>query len=82
MCHKTKGLEAFAKAQRKKPDSAKCYSCIEDQLAQEAIQEEIYESDDRSRAFAPIQTSDGANPDVWTESTETEPSEVVSTFRT
>ncbi|KAJ9664883.1 hypothetical protein H2201_004935 [Coniosporium apollinis] len=35
MCGKDKGLEAFAKQQRRRPDHAKCWDCMNEQLALE-----------------------------------------------
>lgn len=92
MCHKTKGLEEFAKSQRKKPDSAvstntqlagallicsqKCYACVDDQLAQDAVEDEAYE--EPHKAFIPVEHSAGNYPEYWTSSTLTNPSEAVS----
>ncbi|KAL1647349.1 hypothetical protein SLS58_002677 [Diplodia intermedia] len=39
MCGKVKGLDEFAKAQRKNPDHAKCNLCMKEQLAFEAIED-------------------------------------------
>ncbi|KAB2579684.1 Meiotic chromosome segregation protein [Lasiodiplodia theobromae] len=39
MCGKDKGLEEFAKAQRKKPDHAKCNGCMKEQLEFEAVED-------------------------------------------
>ncbi|KAF2634989.1 hypothetical protein P280DRAFT_474087 [Massarina eburnea CBS 473.64] len=67
-CRRTKGLEDFAKSQRKKPDSAKCFDCVNDQLDQDAINEDVYESDDRSKLFAPSETARGyGNISVFSE---------------
>ncbi|OCK73768.1 hypothetical protein K432DRAFT_398622 [Lepidopterella palustris CBS 459.81] len=42
MCHKTKGLDEFAKAQRSKPDNAKCMDCMQKQLELEPVDEAKY----------------------------------------
>ncbi|KAL0258855.1 hypothetical protein SLS55_006359 [Diplodia seriata] len=39
MCGKVKGLDDFAKAQRKNPDKAKCNPCMKEQLEFEAIED-------------------------------------------
>ncbi|KAF2872924.1 Stc1 domain-containing protein [Massariosphaeria phaeospora] len=69
MCHKTKGLEDFAKSQKKKPDSAKCFECVDEQLDREPIEEERYE--DPREAFRPLEDSASATeyPDYWAPST-------------
>ena len=80
MCHKTKGLEDFAKVQRKKPDDAvrisfpshraaltqhqTCYACIEIQVTREPVNEERY--NDPNKAFIEMESSGGSYPDYWT----------------
>ncbi|KAF2263439.1 hypothetical protein CC78DRAFT_617697 [Lojkania enalia] len=63
MCHKTKGLEEFAKVQRAKPDNAKCMACVEDQLALDAVEHDKYE--DGRKAFEQVDSSGGVYPDYW-----------------
>jgi hypothetical protein len=63
MCGKTKGLEEFAKSQRAKPDTAKCFKCIEMQLADEPMNEEKYEQPDT--AFVAPDHSKGIYPEYW-----------------
>ncbi|UPX16030.1 UV-damaged DNA-binding protein rad7 [Ascochyta rabiei] len=64
MCHETKGLEAFAKAQRKKPDDATCYACVDIQVKREAVNERRYE--DPTLAFINTDSSSGVFPDYFT----------------
>ncbi|KAJ8116054.1 hypothetical protein OPT61_g2445 [Boeremia exigua] len=64
MCHKTKGLEDFAKTQRKNPDNARCWNCTESQVSREAVNERDYV--DPNRAFLRTEGSDGRYPDYWT----------------
>ncbi|KAF1963208.1 hypothetical protein CC80DRAFT_107893 [Byssothecium circinans] len=69
-CGKTKGLEEFAKSQRRKPDSAKCYKCTDEQLDQDAVRQEVYESDDRTKRFEPGQNATGYTiASVWGDTT-------------
>ena len=74
MCGKTKGLEEFAKSQRAKPDTAKCFKCVEAQLADEAVDEDRYIEPDR--AFVPPDHSQGQFPEYWSAAT----SETSSTY--
>jgi DNA repair protein RAD7 len=67
MCGKTKGLEDFAKSQRSKPDTAKCFKCIEAQLADEAFDVDRYEDPDK--AFVPPDHSQGRVPEYWSAAT-------------
>ncbi|KAF1929173.1 uncharacterized protein M421DRAFT_133129 [Didymella exigua CBS 183.55] len=62
-CHKTKGLEDFAKVQRRKPDNAQCYACTDIQLARLPVNEERY--DDPSKAFINTESSSGRMPEYW-----------------
>lgn len=63
MCGKTKGLEEFAKSQRRNPDTAKCYQCVEMILAQDAIEEDKYEDPDK--AFVTPNHSNGTHPEYF-----------------
>jgi DNA repair protein RAD7 len=63
MCGKTKGLDEFAKSQRAKPDTAKCYKCIEIQLADAPVDEEKYEQPET--AFMAPDHSKGVYPEYW-----------------
>ncbi|KAF2689110.1 hypothetical protein K458DRAFT_383773 [Lentithecium fluviatile CBS 122367] len=65
MCNKTKGLEDFAKSQRAKLSDAECYACVEARLAQDAVNEEVYDGDDPSKAFTPTESVSGNFPSVW-----------------
>jgi hypothetical protein len=67
MCGKTKGLEDFAKSQRRNPDTAKCFKCVEAQLANEAFDEEKYEDPDK--AFAAPDHSNGQYPEYFSAAT-------------
>jgi DNA repair protein RAD7 len=67
MCGKTKGLEDFAKSQRSKPDTAKCFKCVEAQLADEAFNEDRYE--DLEKAFITPDHSKGQYPEYWSAAT-------------
>ncbi|KAF3008635.1 hypothetical protein E8E13_008478 [Curvularia kusanoi] len=62
-CHKTKGLEDFAKSQRKVLDTAMCYNCMEAQVSREAINEDIYWKDDKQ--FIREEMSNGGWPEYW-----------------
>jgi DNA repair protein RAD7 len=80
MCHKTKGITEFAKSQKSKPDTAvritllngllilmsrqKCYTCIDDQLAREAVDGDRYEGDHK-RLFVTPDSHNGYTPDYW-----------------
>ena len=90
MCHKTKGLEEFAKCQRK-PDTAvwrslpivlsqlticqKCYKCTEDQVTHEPVNDDHYERTDG--AFVTPDHSGGHVPDYWTSASSTTGSSAV-----
>ncbi|KAF9698346.1 hypothetical protein EKO04_003645 [Ascochyta lentis] len=63
MCHETKGLEAYAKVQRRKPDDATCYDCVDIQVKREAVCEATYE--DPTRAFIKTDSSSGNLPDYF-----------------
>jgi hypothetical protein len=63
MCSKTKGLEDFAKSQRAKPDTARCFKCVDDQLNDTPVNEEMYEQPDA--AFLPPDHSKGRYPEYW-----------------
>ncbi|EUC43316.1 hypothetical protein COCMIDRAFT_38734 [Bipolaris oryzae ATCC 44560] len=67
MCGKTKGLEDFAKSQRRNPDTAKCFACVEGQLANEAFNEDKYEDPDK--AFVPPDHSNGQYPEYFAAAT-------------
>lgn len=67
MCGKTKGLDDFAAVQRKKPDTAKCFACTEDQVKDKPIMEDNY--DDPTRAFVTPDHSDGNFPEYWSSAT-------------
>lgn len=67
MCGKTKGLESFAKSQRRNPDTAKCFACVEGQLANEAFDEDKYEDPDK--AFVTPDHSNGQYPEYFTAAT-------------
>lgn len=67
MCGKTKGLEDFAKSQRCKPDTAKCFKCVEQQLADEAFNEDRYE--DLDKAFVTPDHSNGQYPEYFSAAT-------------
>ncbi|KAJ4994413.1 hypothetical protein SVAN01_00242 [Stagonosporopsis vannaccii] len=67
MCHKTKGLEGFAKSQRNNTEEARCYACTDIQLAREPVDEATYE--DPNRAFVRTESSDGNYPDYFASST-------------
>ncbi|KAF1829910.1 hypothetical protein BDW02DRAFT_592267 [Decorospora gaudefroyi] len=69
MCGKTKGVEQFAKSQRSKPDTAKCFKCVEIQLADEPVNDEIYERPDA--AFITPDHSNGNMPEYWSSATST-----------
>ncbi|KAF1940690.1 hypothetical protein EJ02DRAFT_349496 [Clathrospora elynae] len=69
MCGKTQGLESFAKSQRNKPDTAKCFKCVEEQLSVNAIDEEKYE--DGQKAFLPPEHSNGHFPEYFSSATST-----------
>ncbi|KAI1568401.1 Stc1 domain containing protein [Pyrenophora tritici-repentis] len=62
MCGKTKGIDSFARTQRRKTDTAKCFVCIERQLADNAYEEGKYE--DLSNAFTPDH-SNGHAPEYF-----------------
>ncbi|KAH6618575.1 Stc1 domain-containing protein [Boeremia exigua] len=66
MCHKTKGLEEFAKTQRKNTDSARCYDCTSIQLEREPVEEQTY--DDPRKAFTRQESSSGNYPDYFNSS--------------
>jgi hypothetical protein len=63
MCNKTKGLEAFAKSQRAKPDTARCFKCVDDQLNDTPVNEEMYEQPEN--AFLAPDHSKGVYPEYW-----------------
>jgi DNA repair protein RAD7 len=67
MCGKTKGLEAFAKSQRSKPDTAKCFKCVEVQLADDAFDEDRYV--DVEKAFLPADHFNGHYPEYFSSAT-------------
>jgi DNA repair protein RAD7 len=67
MCGKTKGLEEFAKSQRSKPDTAKCFKCVEAQLADEPFNEDRYE--DLEKAFITPDHSNGQYPKYFSSAT-------------
>lgn len=67
MCGKTKGLEDFAKSQRRNPDTAKCFACVEGQLANEAFDEDKYEDPDK--AFITPDHSNGQYPEYFSAAT-------------
>ncbi|KAF2629826.1 hypothetical protein BU25DRAFT_364158 [Macroventuria anomochaeta] len=69
MCHKTKGLEGYAKVQRKKPDDATCYDCMEIQVSREPVDEVRYE--DPTKAFITTESSGGSYPDYWSSASST-----------
>jgi DNA repair protein RAD7 len=69
MCNKIKGLEAFAKSQRNKPDTAKCFECVEAQLAMEPVNEDRYE--DLDKAFVTPDHSGGRYPEYFSSATST-----------
>ncbi|KAJ4297578.1 UV-damaged DNA-binding protein rad7 [Kalmusia sp. IMI 367209] len=64
-CGVTKGLEAFAKAQRKKLDLAECFKCTDKRLDLDPVNEEAYEHSDRSRAFVHPDAGSGYYPSVF-----------------
>ncbi|KAF2131205.1 hypothetical protein P153DRAFT_430422 [Dothidotthia symphoricarpi CBS 119687] len=66
MCHKTQGLEAFARVQRKNPSDAKCYKCMDEQVALAAVDDDTYE--DPKKAFITPDHSRGRIPEYWTSS--------------
>lgn len=82
MCHKTKGLEAFAKSQRSNPEEAvsiqrhfssntdtpnkRCYACTEIQLAREPVHETTY--DDPKNAFVRTEDPNGNYYDYFASS--------------
>jgi DNA repair protein RAD7 len=80
MCGKTKGLEEFAKSQRAKPDTAKCFKCIEAQLADEAVDEDRYEN--LENAFLPADHSNGQYPEYFSSATTDTSSNYVSSRMT
>ncbi|KAF1977993.1 hypothetical protein BU23DRAFT_595837 [Bimuria novae-zelandiae CBS 107.79] len=51
VCSVWKGLEAFAKSQRKKIDSSECFQCTEKRLSVDPVSDKDYDADNRSRAF-------------------------------
>ncbi|PVH99258.1 hypothetical protein DM02DRAFT_656602 [Periconia macrospinosa] len=65
-CSKTKGLEEFARSQRRNPDNATCYDCVEAQLAVDPINEDVYESNDKSALFYPDDVAFERQPSQWT----------------
>jgi DNA repair protein RAD7 len=69
MCGKTKGLEDFAKSQRSKPDTAKCFKCVEVQLADLPVNEDRYEEPEK--AFITPDHSNGQIPEYWSSATST-----------
>ncbi|KAF3048160.1 hypothetical protein E8E12_010931 [Didymella heteroderae] len=74
-CHKTKGLEDFAKAQRRRSDDAQCYACTEIQLAREAVErhERLYE--EPGKAFINTESSSGRVPEYWSSTNSTRDTE-------
>lgn len=73
-CHKTKGLEEFAKSQRAVPDDAQCFKCTDDQVSHKPYDEEKYE--DASKPFVTPDSSNGIVPDYWSSSASTRDSSV------
>ncbi|CAA9960296.1 Stc1 domain containing protein [Pyrenophora teres f. maculata] len=67
MCGKTKGIAAFARVQRRKTDTAKCFPCIDMQLAENAFEEDKYE--DPGRAFITPDHSNGLIPEYFSSAT-------------
>ncbi|PSN69144.1 hypothetical protein BS50DRAFT_586494 [Corynespora cassiicola Philippines] len=63
VCHETKGLDDFAKVQRKKPDSAKCFACMDKQLELNPVEEDRY--DDPREAFIDDADTYGKYPEYW-----------------
>ncbi|KAF2850893.1 hypothetical protein T440DRAFT_74324 [Plenodomus tracheiphilus IPT5] len=63
VCERTHGLEEYAKAQRKDPDTAICFACMERQVNDAAIREEVYQ--DQDKAFLPADHSNGNVPEYW-----------------
>ncbi|KAF1916691.1 Stc1 domain-containing protein [Ampelomyces quisqualis] len=61
ICHKTKGLEDFAKSQRKQPDTA----CTADYLDQEPIRFDRYEGQNPDHRFVTPDTFKGYVPEYW-----------------
>ncbi|KAJ4398641.1 hypothetical protein N0V91_010073 [Didymella pomorum] len=64
-CHKTKGLEDFAKSQRRKPGDAQCYACTEVQLSREAVEQHEEDYDKPGKAFFNTESSGGRAPEYW-----------------
>ncbi|CAI6265092.1 unnamed protein product [Periconia digitata] len=74
-CCKTKGLEEFAKSQRRDVDKATCYACVDEQLAVDPIDEEVYDSPDRTKLFIPEDVQWESQPSQWTGGSTIEASE-------
>ncbi|KAH3945487.1 hypothetical protein HBH53_146050 [Parastagonospora nodorum] len=60
MCHKTKGLEEFAKSQRCSPDHAQCFKCTEELVTR------LPPAHRGGRGFVTPDTANGHTPDYWT----------------
>lgn len=69
MCNKTKGIEEFAKSQRKNSDTAKCFKCMEEQVRQEPINERRYEPG--GNPFDTPDHSGGNYPEYWSTTSST-----------
>jgi hypothetical protein len=79
VCHKTQGLEAFARSQRSKPDDAvrptlcsdplilmmtqRCFKCTDDLVSHQPVNEDRYNG--TRSAFVTPDTYDGYMPDYW-----------------
>ena len=74
VCCVTKGLEAFAKSQRRRPDIAECFQCTEKRLDVAPYDEQQYVAENRSNAFSAPDES-GFQPTIFDVST---PSDTVS----
>lgn len=51
VCNITKGLEEFAKSQRKRIDTAECFKCTEKRLDVDPVNEQVYEDENGTRTF-------------------------------
>ncbi|OAL49866.1 hypothetical protein IQ07DRAFT_631853 [Pyrenochaeta sp. DS3sAY3a] len=63
VCGETKGLEQFAKTQRREPDTAVCYQCTEERVNHAPVDEEAYENPDQ--AFYKDHNTHGTCPDYF-----------------
>lgn len=69
-CDKVKGRNEFSNVQQRKPDTAKCFECVEEQLATDPVDTDTYEGPVAKLQLLP-DDSQGNYPDYFTNNVST-----------